>query len=455
VVQVDHDSRKVRPGSLFCCVPGATSDGHAFAADAVRAGAVALIVERPLDEASLPRSVTQIRVAQVRAAMARAAAACWGHPSRTLTVAGVTGTNGKTTTTYLLRNILDEAGEHAAVLGTLSGPRTTPEAPELQRWFAEQVDRGITAVAMEVSSHALELHRVDATRFAVAVFTNLSRDHLDYHETMEAYFAAKATLFTPAFAARAVVNIDDPWGRRLAEHPVVPTVGFTMAEADALDIGAVSCRFRWRGHDVVVPMGGRFNVSNALAAAEAARQLGIDDAVIAAGLSRPVVIPGRFEPVDEGQSFTVLVDYAHTPDGLDHVLRAAREIAGDHRVHVVFGCGGDRDATKRPAMGAVAARLGDRVVITADNSRHEDTRAIISAVKDGFDRATEHHASQVVTELDRDTAIGLALRGARDGDVVVIAGKGHETTQTIGDTVIPFDDRDVARRHLRAIGGTR
>ncbi len=442
--RVDYDSRRAGPGSLFCCVPGAVVDGHAFAAQAVRQGATALLVERWVEVA-----VTQVRVPAMRPAMAQAAAAVWGHPSRGLEVVGVTGTNGKTTTTFLLDAIFAAAGRPSAVLGTLTGPRTTPEAPDLQEWFARRRDEGVRSVAMEVSSHALALHRVDATRFAAAVFTNLSRDHLDYHDTMEAYFEAKARLFDPVFTDLAVVNLDDPHGRLLRDASTVPTIGYSLADVDDVVIGAARSRFVWRGQAISLALGGRFNISNALAAAETATALGIDPEIVAAGLTRELVIPGRFEVIDEGQPYRVIVDFAHTPDALEQVLLAAREIAAGHRVHVVFGCGGDRDGTKRPAMGAVAAQQADRVVLTADNSRHEDTRAIIGSVKDGYDRTEGAVASELRIEPDRDAAIALALAGATAGDVVVIAGKGHETTQTIGDTVTPFDDRVAARRHLR------
>jgi UDP-N-acetylmuramoyl-L-alanyl-D-glutamate--2,6-diaminopimelate ligase len=455
VERVEHDSRRAGPGVLFACVAGARVDGHRFAAAAVQAGSPALLVERPLD---VP-GATQVVVADSRAALAGTAAAVAGHPSRDLTVIGVTGTNGKTTTTWLLRSIFEHAGRPSAVLGTLrppgqeGGPPTTPDAPDLQRWLAERRDEGTSVVAMEVSSHALVAHRVDGTRFAAAVFTNLTPDHLDYHQTMEAYFEAKARLFTPGLAERGIVNLDDPQGRVLHTRAAIPTTGYGLADAGDLHVTASGSTFRWRGQPVQLALGARFNVANALAAAETARALGVDEATISAGLSRPLAVPGRFEAIDEGQPFRVVVDYAHTPDGLDQVLAAARDVAAGAAVHVVFGCGGDRDVTKRPLMGAVAARGADRVIITADNSRHEDTRAIIAAVREGTNHATNAIASAVVVEPDRDAAIAGALAAARPGDVVVIAGKGHETTQTIGDTVTDFDDREVARRHLRDLVG--
>ena len=450
ISRVDFDSRAVEPGSLFCCVRGEHADGHDYAAAAVAHGAHALLVDHALTLAA-EVAVPQLRPADLRVAMARASAAVSGAPSRAMTVVGVTGTNGKTTTTFLLRNVFVEAQRRAEVLGTLSGARTTPEAPDLQRWLAARRGEGVDTIAMEVSSHALALHRVDATWFSAAVFTNLSRDHLDFHDTMESYFEAKARLFTPELTAQAIVNLDDPYGRLLRDAATVPTIGYGLADAEALRVGASGSTFRWRGHGVALPIGGRFNVSNALAAAETARALGLDPAVIAAGLSRPITVPGRFEAIDEGQDFRVLVDFAHTPDALEHVLVAAREVAGEHRVHVMFGCGGDRDRTKRPAMGEVAARLAHRVVLTEDNSRHEATADIIDAVQQGFRRVPTPLATALLIEPDRRAAVALTLAGAGPGDVVVLAGKGHETTQTVGDTVTPFDDREVARDALRAL----
>jgi UDP-N-acetylmuramoyl-L-alanyl-D-glutamate--2,6-diaminopimelate ligase len=300
---------------------------------------------------------------------------------------------------------------------------------------------------MEVSSHALALHRTDGTRTAVAVFTNLGRDHLDFHGTLDAYFAAKARLFTPELCERAVVNADDEHGRWLLAGARVPTVAYSLADVTDLAVTPTCSRLRWRGHDVVVPVGGRFNVANALAALTAAVEAGVDTATAVAGLAAAAPVPGRFEPVDAGQPYAVVVDYAHTPEGLVAVLRAARD-GVEGRVVVVFGCGGDRDAEKRPAMGAVAARLADVVVVTSDNPRSEDPAAIISAVIAGI---PEPDRRRVVVEGDRRAAIGLALGVAGPGDVVVVAGKGHETTQDLGGgRVAPFDDRVVARELLGA-----
>ena len=438
VTGVAHDSRAVTAGDLFCCVRGEHTDGHDHAPDAVAAGAVALLCERALGV-----DVPQVVVPDVRAAMGPAAAAVHGHPAERLVVIGVTGTNGKTTTVHLLRSILEHAGRRSAVIGTLTGTRTTPEAPELQRRFADLLADGIEAVAMEVSSHALALHRVDGTRFRVAVFTNLSADHLDFHRTMAEYFQAKARLFTPELADAAVVNTDDPQGRLLRDAAVIPTRGFSLDEVDDLEVGRTASRFTWRGQRVSLPLGGRFNVANALAAAEAAITLGIEPAVAAEGLAAAGPVPGRFEAVDAGQAFDVIVDYAHTPDGLERLLDAARELVGEGRVLVVFGCGGDRDRAKRPLMGEVAGRLADRVVLTSDNPRSEDPAVIISQVRSGFD-----DDRNLRVEPNRRRAIALALDEAVPGDIVVIAGKGHETTQTVGDATVAFDDRAVARELL-------
>jgi UDP-N-acetylmuramoyl-L-alanyl-D-glutamate--2,6-diaminopimelate ligase len=435
-----HDSRLVVPGDVFCCVPGRNHDGHDHAPAAVAAGAAALLVERPLG-----LGVPELVVADVRRAMGPLAAALLGDPSHTLDVVGITGTNGKTTTAQMLASILNRAGRNCGVIGTLTGVRTTPEAPELQQLLAAFLAEGRRSVAMEVSSHALDLHRVDGTRFRVGVFTNLSRDHLDHHHDMAAYFQAKAALFTPELCDQAVLCTDDPHGRLLLDAAQIPSIGYSIEDAADLKIAASGSRFVWRGESVSIAMPGRFNVLNALAAATVADLLGVPHSVIAQGLADLGPIAGRFEMVDEGQPFLAAVDFAHTPDGLDNLLVAARELAGEGRVVVVFGAGGDRDPTKRPEMGEVVARLADVVVLTTDNPRHEDPAAIMAAVKTGL---ADH--PDVTVEPDRATAIGLAVDRARPGDVVLIAGKGHETTQTIGDVVTPFVDREVLSSALRS-----
>jgi UDP-N-acetylmuramoyl-L-alanyl-D-glutamate--2,6-diaminopimelate ligase len=448
VVDATHDSRQVQPGWLFCCVRGERVDGHQFAAAAVAAGATALLVETPLDLA-----VPQLVVPDVRAAMGRVAAAVHGHPADALTMVGVTGTNGKTTVSHLVGQVLAAVGRRVEVFGTLSGAFTTPEATDLQRRLAAATDAGTDHVVMEVSSHALALHRVDGVRYDVAVFTNLGRDHLDFHGTEERYFAAKARLFTPELAERAVVNADDVHGRLLVDAATIPTSGYSVDELTDLEIGPTSHRYRWRGHAVEVPLGASFNVANGLAAATACISLGIpvDDVVAALSSVRPV--PGRFESVDEGQDFSLIVDFAHTPDGLRAVLSALRSSLADDRaarIVVVFGCGGDRDRDKRPEMGEVAATLADVVVVTSDNPRSERPLAIIDAIVAGV---PADYRDRVSIEPDREQAIAAAIALARPGDVVLVAGKGHETTQTIGDEVRPFDDRAVSRR-LLLTGGT-
>jgi len=440
VTGIAHDSRTVGAGDLFCCLRGEHVDGHDFAPKAVAAGAVAVLAERPLD---VP--VPQVLVDDPRVAMAPVAAAFHGRPSNALTVVGVTGTTGKTTTTQLLASIFDHAGVPCGVLGTLTGVHTTPEAPELQAALAAFRAEGKRAVAMEVSSHALALHRADATRFAVAVFTNLGRDHLDFHGTTEQYFAAKARLFEPGMAAAGVADADDPYGRRLIDTAAIPMTPYSMADAEALEVGLLVSTFRWRGRSVRLPLGGRFNVRNALAAATAAVAAGAAVDSVVDGLAVAPPVSGRFEPVDAGQPFAVLVDFAHTPEALASALAAAREVAGTHRLFVVFGCGGDRDPSKRPLMGEVAARLADVAVVTSDNPRSEDPTAIISEVISGMPRA---RSARTEREPDRRAAIALALAEAAPGDVVLVAGKGHEATQTIGDRVLPFDDRVVARALL-------
>ena len=455
-----YDNRAVVPGTLFFCVPGFTRDGHEFAPEAIARGAVALVVERPLD-----LGVPETAVPSVRAAMAPAAAAFYGHPTETLQTVGVTGTNGKTTTAFLVRAVLEAHGCQTGLLGTVKSivggaerpvERTTPEAIDLQRTFRDMLDGGDVACSMEVSSHALELHRADAIHFAAAIFTNLTQDHLDFHGTMEEYFQAKRRLFADARPRHTVVNADDPYGARLASE-VPDAITFAVDHdatyrASALTTGLAGSRFRVQGPDGEIelrsPLPGRFNVYNVLGALAAARALGVPLDTAAAAIRTAGHVPGRFQPVEAGQAFAVLVDYAHTPDSLENVLRAARGLLADGprgqggRVHVVFGCGGDRDRGKRPLMGEIAARLADRVIVTSDNPRSEQPEAIIEQILAGSGPHVEH-------DPDRRRAIATAIGGARPGDVVVIAGKGHEQGQEFeGGRKIPFDDVTVAREAL-------
>ena len=449
ITSIALDHRRVGPGALFACLPGRHADGHEFAGAAVAAGAGALLVEH-----TLPLAVPQVVVAPgtARAALARMACALYGHPARALVTVGVTGTNGKTTVTHLVRAILTSARWPCAVIGTLDGARTTPEAPDLQRRLDGERRRGIQAVAMEVSSHALDQARVDGFRFTVAAFTNLSHDHLDYHGTMEAYFAAKAQLFTPEHAVAGVVNVGDAWGRRLADQATVPVSTVSMADAGLVTARQGSTTFTWRGRDVTLRLSGRYHVVNALVAAAIAERLGVGDEAVVAGLCSARPVPGRFEVVETGAPFTVVVDYAHTPDALSAALGSARELAGGRRVLVVFGCGGDRDRAKRPAMGAVAAADADLAVVTSDNSRSEDPARIIDQVLAGIS-----DPGNVRVEPERRAAIAAAVAAARPGDVVVVAGKGHETTLRAGDAVVEFDDRvvvaDVVAAEMAARGG--
>jgi UDP-N-acetylmuramoyl-L-alanyl-D-glutamate--2,6-diaminopimelate ligase len=439
---ITHDSRAVTAGSMFCCVPGEHADGHEFGSAAVAAGASALLVERVLDI-----DVTQVVVADVRQSMGFFAAAFYRHPTDGLTVVGVTGTNGKTTTTHLLASIFDEAGRPAGVIGTLTAARTTPESTDLQRILRSMADSGKTSVMMEVSSHALVLQRLNGCRFAAAVFTNLGHDHLDLHGTQERYFAAKALLFQPSLAAVGVVNVDDIHGRLLADAAPIPIVTFAPSTLADVTVTAGSHQYLWNGRQITVPLGARFNVDNSLAAATTAMTLGVDVDTIAGGLAKVSTVPGRFQSIDAGQRFSVVVDYAHTPDGLSVALRAAREIAGSRRVIVVFGCGGDRDSHKRAPMGETAARLADVAIVTSDNPRSEQPMSIIEAVVGGVPAALR---DRIAIYVDRHQAIEQALAAASEGDVVVIAGKGHEATQTMGNTVNIFDDTVVAREILES-----
>jgi UDP-N-acetylmuramoyl-L-alanyl-D-glutamate--2,6-diaminopimelate ligase len=441
---VTHDSRSVGPAALFCAVRGEMSDGHDHAPAAVAGVAAAILAERPLD---LP--VPQLVVPHTRPAMGLVADAFHGHPSGQLDVVGVTGTNGKTTVVHLLAAVLSDLGVQAGVIGTLTGVRTTPEAPELQAELARFVEEGVDAVAMEVSSHALAQHRTAGTRFALTVFTNLSQDHLDFHGTMDQYFEAKAELFGSAVTAAALVNRDDPWGRRLLDRLDVPSLTYGLGDAEAVRMTATGTSFVWRDTPVVTGLVGAFNLSNTLAAAEAAVHLGYPPDAVAAALGRAGPVPGRFEPVATRLPGAVVVDYAHTPDGLAAAIEAARNVTAGS-VIVVFGCGGDRDRAKRASMGEVATAAADRVVVTSDNPRSEDPGAIIEAIVAG-----DRGPADLLIEPDRREAIRLALEGSRQGDTVLLAGKGHEATQTIGDLVRPFDDRVVASELAAEIAASR
>jgi UDP-N-acetylmuramoyl-L-alanyl-D-glutamate--2,6-diaminopimelate ligase len=469
-----YDSRAVAPGSLFFCVSGFRSDGHDFAPAALASGAAALVVERELG-----LGVPELVVSSARSAMAPLAARFYGDPARELRVVGITGTNGKTTSAYLVQALLQARGASCGLLGTVKSviggqerevQRTTPEAVDLQADLRAMLDGGDEACAIEVSSHALQLGRADAIEFAAALFTNLTQDHLDFHPTMEDYFLAKRRLFVPeqdppvAPPRLSVVNAGDPYGRRLAAE-LPDAVTFAVgAEADyraeRLRCGFGGCEFTLHTpagqREVSLPMPGHFNVANALGALAVAHGLGEPLDELIAVLERGVRVPGRFEPVDRGQDFAVIVDYAHTPDSLENVLQAARELvtveaSRGGRVLCVFGAGGDRDRGKRPLMGEIAARLADRVLITSDNPRSEGPEKIIDEIVAGIGMAEsgrDHRAERVP---DRREAIGLAVEEAQPGDVLVIAGKGHEQGQELaGGRKVPFDDVTVAQEALDA-----
>jgi UDP-N-acetylmuramoyl-L-alanyl-D-glutamate--2,6-diaminopimelate ligase len=452
-----YDTRATGPGALFFCVPGERHDGHAFAREAVQRGAVALVVERVLE-----LDVSQVVVADARRAMAQAAVVFFGDPTRDLEVAGVTGTNGKTTTAFLLHSILDAAGRRPGLLGTIESRiggerrpaiRTTPEAIDLQRSFREMLDAGDCSCALEATSHGSELGRLDGVRFRALAFTNLSQDHLDFHGTFERYFDAKRRLFVEGDRPPAAVNLGDAHGRRLAEelralgHECLLTFGFTPdadIRPEGLELDGEGTRLRAAGIELRTKLRGRFNVENVLAAVAVARLLDVTGESIAAGVEALEGVPGRFEAVEAGQPFAVVVDYSHKPDALENVLRTAREIARN-RVICVFGCGGDRDRGKRPLMGRIASELAELAIVTSDNPRSEDPEAIIAEVVAGAEASLE-------VEPDRAAAIERAIGAAKEGDIVVIAGKGHEQGQEFADRTVPFDDREVARETLRRLG---
>jgi UDP-N-acetylmuramoyl-L-alanyl-D-glutamate--2,6-diaminopimelate ligase len=448
---------QVQPGALFFCVVGFTRDGHDFAQAAIQKGAAALVVERPLN-----LGVPEVQVESVRAAMAPAAAAFYNDPTNELQTVGITGTNGKTTTAFLVRELLEAGNRQTGLLGTVKSViggvenevvRTTPEAIDLQKTFREMLDHGDTSAVMEVSSHALELHRADAIHFSAAIFTNLTQDHLDFHPTMEDYFIAKRKLFTELHPKHSVINLDDPYGRRLADE-LNDAITFAIEDSRAayrasdVETGLGGSRFTIETPEgqlaVTSPLRGRFNISNVLGAFAAARALGVPAETARSAIATAGQVPGRFETVDEGQPFAVVVDYAHTPDSLQNVLQAARPLTRNTLV-VVFGAGGDRDRGKRPLMGEIASRLADRVIVTSDNPRSEDPDAIIAEILNGIDRDVEH-------DVDRRRAIERAVADAEPGDVVVIAGKGHEQGQEFEQgRKIPFDDVTAAREALRAV----
>jgi UDP-N-acetylmuramoyl-L-alanyl-D-glutamate--2,6-diaminopimelate ligase len=470
VTGVTYDSAAVVPGDLYAALPGTHTHGARFADRAVAAGAVAVLTDQAGRSIVGAAGTPVFVVGDPRAELGPVASWIYGEPSKRLRVLGVTGTNGKTTTSYLLDAGLRAAGEKTGLVGTIEtrigewvapSARTTPEAPDLQALLAVMAERGVGSVSMEVSSHALALHRVDGTAFEVVAFSNLSQDHLDFHADLDDYFNAKARLFTPQFARAGVVNIDDEHGRRLlgvAEIPLT-TVSATTRDAQwwVSDLSRRSesgTDFVVHGPDVVTPVSirlpGSFNVANALLAFVTLVVAGIDPQVAARGIADVFVVPGRMEAVSVSQPFAALVDYAHTPDAVVTLLTTLRPTTSG-RLIVVLGCGGDRDRAKRPLMGAAVARLADVAVLTSDNPRSEEPAEILAAMLDGAMGVAPEQRAEVIVELDRKTAIQIAVSRARAGDVVVVAGKGHEQGQEVSDVVHPFDDRTILRAELAAL----
>ena len=435
---ITHDSTRVSSGALFCCVVGESTDGHDFAQEALSAGASALLVER-----ELPFECAQIVVSDTRRAMGEIASAFYDHPSQKMRVVGITGTNGKTTTAHLLGAIFRQLGSKTEVFGTLSGVRTTPESCDLQRSLWQAANAGVEAVVMEVTSHALVLQRIVGTHFDAVVFLNLSPEHLDFHKTQEQYFAAKASLFDIQYSNFGIINRDDVHGQLLLDATEIKTVSFGLDDVENIEVTASSHSYVWQKKTVHVPVGGKFNVSNSLAAATVAASLGVDIVDIVSGLAAAGTVAGRFQSISDLAAFDVIVDYAHTPDALQRVLETTREIiTPGGKIILVFGCGGDRDKSKRPQMGEIASTGADCVIVTSDNPRSEEPMDIAHEIVSGIEDANRR--ASVSVELDRRSAIELALVTARKGDVVIIAGKGHENTQTIGNQVLPFNDAQVA-----------
>jgi UDP-N-acetylmuramoyl-L-alanyl-D-glutamate--2,6-diaminopimelate ligase len=445
VTRVENDSRECEDGTLFFAMPGATRHGVNFARDAVANGACCVIADAPL---KLPVPVVVVPTSQLNALLAHASAIVVGHPESKAKLVGVTGTNGKTSVSAIVASLARALSWNASSIGTLTNERTTPAAPELYRTLARDVatfdpERKNSLVALEVSSHALDQRRVEGLRFCVVAFTNLTHDHLDYHHTMEAYFAAKASLFSPEYAKRAVVWVDDEYGDRLAASTSVPVTRVTRADASDVVNSLHGSTFFWRGHLVNSPLAGDYNVDNALLAMAIMSTLGANDEAIAAAMGEVHGVPGRFD-VLHGEGVTIVIDYAHTPKGLERLLADVRSLAGAGRITTVFGAGGDRDRAKRPEMGRVATALSDATIVTSDNPRSESPESIIDAVMAGV-----VPGSNVRRLSDRRAAIAAALAEAQRGDVVVIAGKGHEYTMTIGNEIVPFSDHRVAQELLR------
>ncbi|MEE1819211.1 UDP-N-acetylmuramoyl-L-alanyl-D-glutamate--2,6-diaminopimelate ligase [Streptomyces sp. NPDC004288] len=465
---ITHDSRAVRPGDLYAALPGARTHGADFVAQAAGLGAAAILTDPTGADRAAETGLPVLVVENPRGRMGELAARIYGRPGEDLLQIGITGTSGKTTTAYLVEGGLRGSGRRTGLVGTvemrigderIKSERTTPEATDLQALFAVMRERGVEAVAMEVSSHALVLGRVDGCVFDVAVFNNLSPEHMEFHSDMEDYFQAKAGLFTPRRSRLGVVNLDDAYGRRLVTEATVPVVTFSAegrAEADwraeDLVLGSHDSTFTAVGPEGVrvsatAPLPGPFNVANTLAAIATLAAAGLDPKAAAEGVAAVPGVPGRLERVDAGQPYLAVVDYAHKTDAVESVLRSLREVT-EGRLHVVIGCGGDRDTTKRGPMGAAAARLADTAVLTSDNPRSEDPLVILSALLAGAAEVPQGERGDVLVEPDRAAAIAAAVSRARPGDTVLVAGKGHEQGQEIAGVVRPFDDRQVLREAI-------
>jgi UDP-N-acetylmuramoyl-L-alanyl-D-glutamate--2,6-diaminopimelate ligase len=443
VTGITQNSKEVRGGDLYCCIRGEHFDGHNFIKEAVELGAVAVLIDRDIED--IAHDVAIIKVNDVREVLGLVASAVFGAPANKLTIVGITGTNGKTSTAAMLSTILAHAGYAVHTMGTLTQERTTPEAIDVHARLAQCVADGVTHVVMEVSSHALALSRVVGVMFHLAVLTNIGRDHLDFHGTEEAYFAAKAKLFEPHQSVRGIVNIDDARGRLLSDVQPIDITTFSLRDITEMEVEVHRVRFVWRQEIIEIPLGGIFTVMNALAAMTTASQLGLDVHVIAAGLRNLAPITGRFENVANSAGIGVIVDYAHTPEGLSTLLETTRAVT-QGRVIVVFGCGGNRDRGKRPIMGKIASEMADVVVVTSDNPRFENPLDIITDVLAGISGSK---GVQVISEPDRSTAITSAIFMAKHGDIVVLAGKGHEKTQEVNGVMSPCNDIEIAQEALR------
>jgi UDP-N-acetylmuramoyl-L-alanyl-D-glutamate--2,6-diaminopimelate ligase len=444
---ITQDSRNVEPGDIFCCVRGESFDGHVFVTDAISRGAVAVLSEK-FDE-SIDPSIAQVVVGDVRAVLGRVASAAFRHPASSLIIVGITGTNGKTTTASILETLLSARGSRVYVIGTLTGTRTTPEAIDLQALLRDFVDEGIEYVVMEVSSHALQQHRVGGILFDLAIFTNLGHDHLDFHGDMENYFAEKSKLFGSEVAKQALINSDDTYGLRLLDAADIPAVNFSLSNVSDIDICLEKISYKWNSVEIKIPVGGSFAVTNSLAAISAASILGLTNDEIVIGCCHIVTVAGRFEVVSGDGDIDVVIDFAHTPEALQGLLISARQITRA-RLVVVFGCGGDRDQAKRPLMGDIASRLADTVIVTSDNPRNENPEMILAHIVSG----AKANSDNIVSIVNRDEAIHSAILKAQNGDMVVIAGKGHEMTQESLGNFVPFSDVAVAKDALRKRSGT-